>query len=444
MSSKLDAQVLKNIVRTLVRMALATLVGLGTSVIVARQLGPGGNGLYALATLLPVTLGTLTNGGVIYSNVFFLANGKTGLRQALPMNFILWAILSVLGVAGFFGYQEIFGEEIKDSAVALAGICSFPPYLLQLFLSSLIQGRQDFRYHSYATLAPVVLCFVFLLISYSAGYRSAAYAVACYGASMAVASVLTFYFLIKLLRAEPSEKRELDEFFTKYFRYGVFSYIGNIFALVHQRINYYFVTIFLGLTGVGVFAIATQIAERLLVLTTAVTTVALPRLASDYGESNGAQLTAQLCRLTFQLSVVAAFVLAVLAQIFLHEIFGANFAGALLPLQILLAGSAFVAVTRILANDFTARGRPQLNVSTAFIPVLVNIAACLLLIPKFGLNGAAWATFISSTANLAVKMRIFSKISDVPYWNTLWPKLEDFRMYMGLLRRFFPRGINAY
>jgi len=51
---------------------LATGLGVGTSVITARMLGPHDRGLYQLLTLLPITLSNFVKLGIPQANVYFM------------------------------------------------------------------------------------------------------------------------------------------------------------------------------------------------------------------------------------------------------------------------------------------------------------------------------------------------------------------------------------
>ena len=73
-------------------------------------------------------------------------------------------------------------------------------------------------------------------------------------------------------------------------------------------------------------------------------------------------------------------------------------------------------MSRVLANDIAARGRPELNMYTSFIVITVNVIGNLLLIPKFGLPGAALATTIAYTLNCSFRILVYSILSKKPWY----------------------------
>jgi Na+-driven multidrug efflux pump len=94
----------------------------------------------------------------------------------------------------------------------------------------------------------------------------------------------------------------------------------------------------------------------------------------------------------------------------------------------LLPGIVLISGTRVLANDISARGRPELNMYTAWLILIINIVANLLLIPHFGIEGAAIASTIAYTANSFAKLVQYSSLSQTAWWVSFWPNDDDRRL----------------
>ena len=63
----------KNTSLTLGRQLLTALLGLITVILLARLLGPGGNGIYQMVFLLPTMIVTLSNLGIGPATVYYVA-----------------------------------------------------------------------------------------------------------------------------------------------------------------------------------------------------------------------------------------------------------------------------------------------------------------------------------------------------------------------------------
>src|ERR1700692_1010516 len=88
----------KNTVATMSRQVLGVLLGLLVSVIIARVLGPNGNGIYTKITLLPTTLETLLNLGVISAGVYFVGQKKYEIKDIVKTNTYSGLLISMMTI----------------------------------------------------------------------------------------------------------------------------------------------------------------------------------------------------------------------------------------------------------------------------------------------------------------------------------------------------------
>lgn len=76
-------------------------------------------------------------------------------------------------------------------------------------------------------------------------------------------------------------------------------------------------------------------------------------------------------------------------------LFGSEYAGAVLPFQVLAWSAALVILRGTFRQALNAAGRQDLDLRCAVAATLLNVTANLLLIPYFGIVGAAVATLLS-------------------------------------------------
>jgi len=86
-------------------------------------------------------------------------------------------------------------------------------------------------------------------------------------------------------------------------------------------------------------------------------------------------------------------------------IFGEGFVYSVLPLQILIVGTVINGATgRPIGGTLAATGRPDLHPRVATSAAITNIIFNLILIPYFGIIGAAIATAISLTVQVLLNL----------------------------------------
>jgi O-antigen/teichoic acid export membrane protein len=412
----------RNVTGTLARQLLVILLGLASAIILARVLGPEGNGLYALSILLPTILSTFLNLGAAQANVYFIGRGTIDVRNALFANLWLWLILSVLGI--LFSAVTIWSRgDIFFPGVPLpllwSGVAVFPLVLLQAFLISLLQGKQDFRrFNTVSIIAPGVMLILLLAMVWglSMGVPGALLA---YGLGYLVALALTIWSVWIHCQLDV---RDLSPFLyaKQCIGYGWKAHLSNILGFVNYRADIFLVNFFLTPALTGIYVIAVQIAERLWLLSQAVSTVLLPRLSELYqDEKTRRRLTPVIARWVFLATFFAAVSLALVAKPLIILLFGLKYINATSALIWLLPGIILGSLSRILSNDIAARGKPELNMYVAFFVVSVNIIANIFLIPMMGIKGAALATTIAYSVNTIAKLCLYARLSGNIWWQPL-------------------------
>jgi O-antigen/teichoic acid export membrane protein len=208
--------------------------------------------------------------------------------------------------------------------------------------------------------------------------------------------------------------------------YGWKAHLSNILAFINYKADVFLANFFLGPAAVGVYVIAVTLAEKLWLMSQAVSTVLLPRLAQlNTDEAKRKELTPLITRWVLLATLIAALMLASLAHWLIIWIFGANYASALIPLWILLPGIVFLAGSRVLANDIAARGRAELNLYGSIIVVAINVMGNFLLIPAYGLAGAAASTTLAYSVDLIIRLWMYGWFTENRWADSLFVRVSD-------------------
>ena len=147
----------------------------------------------------------------------------------------------------------------------------------------------------------------------------------------------------------------------------------------------------------GVYAVASKFAELLRLLPTAFNWVLYPSFAKQ-APVEAWRRAAWLMPRAAACTAFAAIPLASVAGPVLPLLYGSDFAGAVLPSQLLLVGLTVEGAAGVVTAYLFGRGRPGLNSLATAGGVVVTVALDLLLIPRLSLLGGAVA---SSVAYLA-------------------------------------------
>jgi O-antigen/teichoic acid export membrane protein len=169
---------------------------------------------------------------------------------------------------------------------------------------------------------------------------------------------------------------------------------------------------------VGIYSIAWRLSMVISVPLVAFNNIFSP-LAAEYIGKNDNHSLQTLLQTVDRWVLAASLPLAVILALFPNDIlsiFGKEFKNGALILQILVLGQLINAATGPCGNVLTMKGLVWLNLVNSSILVIVNFILNLMMIPRYGIQGAALATAISlGLVNIMryLEVEIFLKIA--PY-----------------------------
>lgn len=437
----------RNVTATLIRQMASVVLSLGLSLLLARSLGPEGNGQYTLLVLLPTLLSSLANFGIAPANVYFVGRGTVTVTTALRATLRLWALISSVSVGlgaiviVAYGSAIMPGVPIRLLIVALA---VFPVTLLESLVISFFQARQDFGRYNRVTLVSPVCTLLLAGIAILALDLGVAGGFAAYGLGHAIGLVVAIIAVRTHKKASSQESSEtVGAYARQCVAYGWKAHLSNVLTFVNYRADVFLVNLLINPAATGIYIIAVQLCERLWMLSKSVSTVLLPRLAQLHSAGDqGPRLAILVARWVLFISLAASLILAAVAGPLIELLFGRAYSAAAGAVLVLLPGVVLGSLSRVLANDLAAQGRPEINMYLSVLVMLVNIVGNVVLIPSLGLIGAAMATTIAYSLNAVAKVYVHSRLVGHSWQHAVLPNREDWavlvRGYVRLRRMAQP------
>lgn len=176
-------------------------------------------------------------------------------------------------------------------------------------------------------------------------------------------------------------------------------------------------TLILGILGstkdVGIYSVAIKVSRLVSITQMAVNSISAPKFAEMHarGDISGLdRITRQSNLLIFWTSVPALLFLVLFPGFTLDYFFGSEFRIGAAAMLILCTGNIFDAATGSVISLMQMTGRQVAFQNIAFLATAVNVILNWLLIPAFGINGAALANFSSIvTLNLCSVIYLYRK-----------------------------------
>lgn len=187
--------------------------------------------------------------------------------------------------------------------------------------------------------------------------------------------------------------------------------LSGIAVMIYMRLDQFMIAAILDSRRVGLYSAVVTLSEAPLVLPAILLRAALPAL-TRLAVTNPVELQVRfekLLRITFYFHAIAAILFCVFAHTIVHALYGPMFADSVPAFQIIVLGAPFVAMGVLSSAWLVIHRQTDHALKRTLLGVLTNVTLNLILIPKFGIAGAAMATFIAQIIATYVADACYSK-----------------------------------
>lgn len=363
------------------------------TILIARVLGPEGNGVVVIAILVPQLLAHLLSGGLSESAVYFGA-GRIDLpvvTRATTTLVLLTVALAAVLVGGLLasGTLKPMLGDVPMTAPALA-LVGFPLLLSGSHATGLLRGLDRIRRANLARMTQAVVTFLLVVAALTVPpHPTAVPVVAAWVAGWTISLGLQAGWL----RAEgasflPSWDRPTMR---RLFSYGLRGHVGNVMQFANYRLDLFLVNAILDTGAAGIYAVAVRFVEILWFLPNAIGFVIMPK-AARAPEGSLDRFTPRVFRVTLAVLGGGGILMALSVAPLVQTLFGSEFSDASRAALVLLPGAILLGATKVLTHEMTGRGYPERNSVIAAVGLVATVVLDLLLIPRHGIVGAAAAS----------------------------------------------------
>jgi len=260
------------------------------------------------------------------------------------------------------------------------------------------QGFQRIKLYSFATLMRPVFLFFATLILFFLGYNILSYPFAMIGVF-----ALTFFVYIPIFfrnvfpefsKIKLQFKKNLSK---KLILFAIPVVISSSAFVVLSYTDTLMITYFKTLQDVAYYNVAVPTAQVLGLISTSVATVLLP-ISSEIWTKNKDLLIDAAKKIYKFASIIilpASFALFSFSDFVIITLFGAEYAPASSALKILSIGGIFLTLGQINITFLYGTGKPRYNSIIVWVAAIINLCLNFYMVPRFGINGAAFSTAFS-------------------------------------------------
>jgi len=415
---------------------LAALFGL--TVVVARATGPQGQGVFTLVTIIAFLAPLATGFGLGTASVYLIGRGLH--RSRAVVSTVLSsaagsALLAVVVVTGAYVLlRHSYFREISETSFGLLLGTIVASQLLTACASLVLGSGRPVAYAMLNAL-PGAVAFIIVIAVWVGRALSVEGALVAWALGNFVAAAAGLALAQRVAPIRPGFDivvvRELA-------RFGLQSYLANFASFLNYRLNGLIINAFLSVASLGYYSIAVAMSEAMWLLANGVSTVVFPRVASSE-RAEADRLTAIVARNTLLATALGCLAMLFLGRWLVQTIFTARMLPAVTPLWLLLPGTVALSFGKVASSYFSGIGKPIYGAYVAPINLVITVLLDLVLIPRFGIEGAAAASSIIYTIGSAVALAIFCRESGNSVWRSLVVQPEDFRLYTKLISDAYGR-----
>lgn len=429
------SQLKKDVQITLLSRIPVMLLSFLSVVFLMRLLGPEGNGVYtftfAVLNLFFTVIGFQLEGTL----PVFLARDKEntpGIFSAIGLlaflSFIAFAVtLSIIVFLVPGGEQWVIPRDQPVMFFFLFLLIAFGLRRVSTLMLSVLRGLFRFQaFNAFMILnqsLPAVVYGVLLWLTVS-GEQSISLqqcfkAILLIETSLVLAGLL-FFWRKKILSFSYSYSGYLKPISSLSFK-SLLSASGHF---LNKRLDVWFVQFYKGTAMLGQYGLATQVTNFISDAMTPFNQVLIPYIAEASPESH-MEIVSRTARLNMSIAIIAAVLIISTSWMFIPLLFGNEFKQAIPATQILAIGIIFVSQRLVFTGYFKAINLMQFPMQASWTGVVMTVGLDIVLIPEFGIIGAAWATTIAYATTSLYLVHMAQKKLGFGLINILLLKISD-------------------
>jgi O-antigen/teichoic acid export membrane protein len=409
--------------------------GLLTTVVVNRLLGPNGKGAYVAVTALPALVGAIGVFGLPSAINYFAARGVS-VRGLLKLSILLVAVMSSLMIIVLWFALPFLEGNILSAATEKLGktegdqmlriiLITIPTGWLASFAGTILYGRHEVKLYTGIMVGQAMATLVVLVTAVGLLRLGVPGAV---GGSVFVSllgALAVLYAVRRVARRNPGGSAVPVRSLVGY---GARVYPASITGYFNYRADVFIIqAVMVASAGpLGLYSMAVTMAEFIFYIPDAVTTIFMPTIAGSTATSADAKL-GPVSRMTFLVTATGAIALIPVAWLGVHLVLPA-YVDCIPAFLVLLPAVVSLSVGKIMTSYISGRGRPGPVSVGAAITLVLNLVANVLLIPRFGIVGAASASLISYSVMSAMMVVVACRISGLSPFALIVPRKGEFQM----------------
>ena len=428
--------------QTFASQVVQSVASIATGILIARGLGPAGQGRYALIVAGVGLLSTLAGAGQFEGHVLTSAGERALGRVLLVRSLMQGVIAAVLILLLHPLWRRGLGVAGNDTIAFLVAAVLLCESLALLF-RGINLGQHNVTAYNLTTLTHRIVLLAGIVTLRALGVLRLATVLAAWLVAVSVNAAIAATWIWRHSHGAGSVAPSwaaIGAGWRNALTRGLRALVTIGLTLLLVRADVYMLGPMLGTAAVGQISVASALAEYLWYIPSILGSVLFAAVAASRGPETVAKI-ARAARAVVTLLVPVAALLGVVGQRLVPLIYGPAYAVAGTLFVLLLPGMLAISLHLVIDSFFAGSGFPPISVIAAAGALVLKVSLNLVIVPRLGLTGAAVATSLVYVTLLTVKIIAFTMRTGTSVATLVRPAWEDVRDNLATARRWV--GIPA-
>jgi O-antigen/teichoic acid export membrane protein len=377
---------IKDVGFTLATRGVVIVAGIATSVITARTLSVDGRGEYFYVVTLAGMATQFGNLGLGAGNTYALARDGSQLGRLSGNSFWLSLVIGVAAAGAVVGIDGVWAPEGWSGGRRLIALLLVPTMMYSLLAGNLLIGLSRIRDYNYFQLGSTL--FQVLVIGLG-GWL--AWGVKGFLFTSVVAGLVASAGLMWLLSRLGGLSWGFDRgLFRENLSFSGRAYLATLFGYGVSRLGVFLLGRWSTVDEIGIYSIAVQFFDVLVILPATVSLILFPDLVRD-DPQNRFSRALKSTAVVGGIMAFACFIVGWGARWVIPVFFGAEFAPSVVVVWWMLPGVLALSVTNVMSQYLAAEGIPIENIVVWAVGFVFLLVVGGQLVPAHGAVGAAIA-----------------------------------------------------
>ncbi len=436
MKSEINQEKLDYSLKLIVKSSLFVFIGILLSKVLTyvyriliSKFGPEVYGLFSLSIIVLLWFGVFFSFG-LYEGILRFISFYRGKNEINKIRYVFRTSIIFLFISGivsgillylFSNFIAVNILHTPDLLLFLQIISlSIPFYTLSFGLLAVIQAYEKAKAHSIISdvlrnLINVVTLGIFIFLGFKTNSVIFSYLLGI------VALFFLSYFYCRRAIPEIFTKPKISKTLKKIIRKNVFRYslpfiFSGIIYEIFVNLDSLVIGYFRGVADVGYYNVAILLASFIAIAPTLFTKLFFPLITKEFSLKNFDSikiLSKQVEKWVLIINLPLCMLIILFPGAVINLLFGSEYLIAETSLRILGIGMFFYSLSTVLENLISMIGKSKVLMTNVFIAAVLNLILNILLVPRYGMEGAAFATmlmYLSLSVILFFQVRHYTKI----------------------------------